>query len=683
MRWGQLVFVEDDPGKYDPQFWLDYFKRTHCDGVCLGGGDYMAFYPTEVPYHHRSRWLGNLDLFGELAALCRKAGMIVVARTDPHATYDDAAKAHSDWIAVDADGKPRRHWANAERWVTCDLGPYNFEFMTAVTKEIVRKYRVDGVFANRWADTKMCYCRNCHEMFRRDTKFELPRTPDPQDPARRAHIQWRENRLLSLVKLWDDSIREINPEACFIANSGGGATSALDMSRLADLSSILFADRQGRRGDMSPWANGKNAKEYRATMGRKPIGGIFSVGVEEPYRWKDSVQNASEIKLWAIDGIAHGLRPWFAKFNGKPIDRRWLKPVEEIYDWHWRNEAYLRNERPLATVAIVYSQQTARFYGGQQMNEKVEHPIDGFYQALVEARIPFEMVHDRKLDEESLRPYRTLILPNIAALSDAQCAQLRAFVKRGGNLVATHETSLYDEWGKQRSNFGLADLFGCAYGGKVLLRMQNAYLTLRHGARHPLLKDLEDAPRIIHAIGRVEVKATANPQAPLTLVPSYPDLPMEDVYARVPETDIAQVFLSTHPGRVVYLPFNLDRTYWELLHGDHGILLRNAIQFAHGEPQPVTIAGPGFIDVAVWEQKSSMTVHLVNLTNPMAMRGSIREVIELPGLDVTVRPPAGFKVKAVKTLVSRTTLTSVRGPNGLQFRVPKIGLHEVVAIDRA
>ena len=29
MRWAQLTLVEDDPGKYDPNFWLDYFKRTH------------------------------------------------------------------------------------------------------------------------------------------------------------------------------------------------------------------------------------------------------------------------------------------------------------------------------------------------------------------------------------------------------------------------------------------------------------------------------------------------------------------------------------------------------------------------------------------------------------------------------------------------------------------------------
>src|SRR4051812_41114955 len=35
MRWAQLAFVEDDPGKFDLNFWLDYFRRTKSDGVCL------------------------------------------------------------------------------------------------------------------------------------------------------------------------------------------------------------------------------------------------------------------------------------------------------------------------------------------------------------------------------------------------------------------------------------------------------------------------------------------------------------------------------------------------------------------------------------------------------------------------------------------------------------------------
>jgi hypothetical protein len=146
----------------------------------------------------------------------------------------------------------------------------------------------------------------------------------PRDPARRNYVLWRQQRLFELWRLWDAEIRKINPGARFIANAGGGAMSELDMKTIGELASTLFADRQARRGLAAPWTNGKNAKEYRATLGGKPIGGIFSVGVEEPYRWKDSVQSEAEIRIFVADGIANGFRPWFTKFSGTLRDRRWL-----------------------------------------------------------------------------------------------------------------------------------------------------------------------------------------------------------------------------------------------------------------------------------------------------------------------------------------------------------------------
>ncbi len=54
MRWAQLAFVEDDPVRYDPQFWLDYLRRIHADTACLSAGGCVAFYPTKIRYHHRS-----------------------------------------------------------------------------------------------------------------------------------------------------------------------------------------------------------------------------------------------------------------------------------------------------------------------------------------------------------------------------------------------------------------------------------------------------------------------------------------------------------------------------------------------------------------------------------------------------------------------------------------------------
>jgi len=677
MRWAQLTLVEDDPGKYDFTFWLDYFRRTHSDAACLSAGGCVAFYPTKIPLHYKTPWMKDTDPFGDLVAGCRKQNMVVMARTDPHAVHQDVYDAHPDWIAVEADGKKRRHWASPDLWVTCALGPYNFDFMTQVTREIVEMYKVDAVFSNRWAGSGMCYCEHCRENFHKASGMDLPRTTNPHDPARRAYTAWHQQRLFDLWHLWDDEIRKINPNACYVPNSGGGALSDLDMKAIGERAPMMVADRQARSGVAAPWANGKNGKEYRSTMGGKAICGMFSVGVEEAYRWKDSVQSGPEIKLWAIDGIANGLRPWFIKFSGTLHDKRWLQPVEDVFNWAYRNERYLRNERPLARVAIVYSQQTAHFYGAERARQKVEDHTLGYYQALIEARIPFEMVHDQLLDAAHVDQYKVLILPNIAALSDQQCRQLREYVDRGGSIVATHETSLYDQSGVQRKDFGLADLFGTSYDGAIDPRMQNSYLRLQ--GPHPLLAGLEDAPRIINGVSRVHTRGT-DANAPLTLIPSYPDLPMEEVYPRVAKTDIPEVYLQERgKGRVVYFPWDIDRTFWEILSPDHGKLLRNAVDWAGNEPHPATVTGPGVLDVAVWRQKDSMTVHMVNLTNSMMMKGPIREFIPLPPQKVVVRVPS--RPKSVKLLVSSAQPAVQYAPGTVTLTIPSILIHEVVALD--
>jgi hypothetical protein len=682
MRWAQLTLVENDPGAYDPKFWLDYFRRIHADAACLSAGGCVAYYPTKIPLHWRSPSMGDADPFGELLAGCRKLNMVVIARTDSHAVHQDACDAHPDWIAVDARGEKRRHQASPDLWITCALGPYNFQFMTEVTKEIVSRYMVDGIFTNRWAGSGMCYCEHCRGNFQAAYGMELPRTADPQDPRRKNYILWRQQRLFELWRLWDGEIRKINPQARYIANAGGGALSELDMKTVGELAPTLFADRQARRGLTAPWANGKNGKEYRATLGRKPIVGIFSVGVEENYRWKDSVQSDAEIRIWVADGIANDLRPWFTKFGGVLYDRRWLKTVEDIYNWHYRSERYLRNEESLARVAMVYSQQTATFYGGAAARDKVEDHTLGMYQALIEARIPFEMVHDRLLDPRSVGKFKLLILPNIAALSDAQCEQLRQYVERGGSLLATHETSLYDEWGVRRKDFGLAGLFGVSFKGRLEGPMQNSYLRLED-KQHPILAGFGDTDRIINGARRVDVSPAGKHGSPLlTLIPSYPDLPMEMVYPRMPRTDIAEIYTrEIGKSRIVYFPWDIDRVFWEVLSVDHGRLLRNAVEWATGGNAPVTVSGRGVLDVTVWRQKESMTVHLVNLTNPMMMKGPFRETIPVGAQEVKVQLPHGRKARKVQLLVAGTSPQVREAAGVLTLTVPSIGTHEVVAID--
>ena len=376
MRWAQLTLVENDPGRFDPDFWLSYFKRIHADATTLSAGGIVAYYPTNVPLHHRSDWLGNSDPFGYLVDGCRKMNMSIVARTDPHAARQNVCDAHPDWIAVTANGEKRRHWANPELWVTCALGPYNFEFMTKVHEEIMEKYRPDGIFSNRWAGHGICYCAHCTVNFKAYSGLDLPRTADRFDPVWQKYNEWNTFRLKELWLLWDGIIRKHKSTSRFIPN---GFPDKVITGKLSD---IVFTDHQARSGFTPPWSNGRVAKELRASIGMKPLGGIFSVGLEEPYRWKDSVQSDAEIRVWVAEGTANGMRPWFTKFSGVLYDKRWLDTVDKIYQVLYRNERYLRNIAPMARVGMLFSEQSPN-YGSKPWQQKSGDHASGMYHALL------------------------------------------------------------------------------------------------------------------------------------------------------------------------------------------------------------------------------------------------------------------------------------------------------------
>jgi hypothetical protein len=91
-----------------------------------------------------------------------------------------------------------------------------------------------------------------------------------------------------------------------------------------------------------------------------------------------------------------------------------------------------------------------------------------FEQTLIQTKIPFEIISDRHLND--LGKYKVLILANQDALSDEQVNSIREFVRNGGGLVATEETSLRNEWRRERTRFGLADVFGMDRPGQAARR---------------------------------------------------------------------------------------------------------------------------------------------------------------------------------------------------------------------
>ncbi len=252
----------------------------------------------------------------------------------------------------------------------------------------------------------------------------------------------------------------------------------------------------------------------------------WSTGVP---RWRNVYKSPQEQQMWFDETLASGMAPYhhiIGGENGMGEDRRWLEPAHKYFEWMARHDVHFVNRRSITNLGVVMGQRTHLFYKPPRGAVMREY-MDGMYYALLEGRFLFDFVHEDKLGPEDLAKYSALLLPNSALLSDEQCLQLRAYVNAGGSLLATFETSLYNERNEQRPDFGLADVFGIRKNGKVTGTSGNAYLA-RIEKQHEILNGFSNTTWIPGAENRIPVAPVENPI--LTVVPGFVAYPPELSY---------------------------------------------------------------------------------------------------------------------------------------------------------
>ena len=118
-----------------------------------------------------------------------------------------------------------------------------------------------------------------------------------------------------------------------------------------------------------------------------------------------------------------------------------------------RNFERYRDVENLADVAVLHSFASMGFN-----NDRPAVSTMLFEQALIQAKVPFDIIFDDNLKD--LSRYRVLVLADQEALDEDKLKLIRQYVEQGGGLVATELSSLYTEWRERRRDFGLQDLLG-------------------------------------------------------------------------------------------------------------------------------------------------------------------------------------------------------------------------------
>jgi len=644
-----------------------------------------------------------LDRLDKDIAQYKKLGVRILG-VYPPCLQGEAYEKHPDWRRIDTntteipsiDMQKFPHGG-----MLCLLGPYGDFFIDVLAEITTRFPDVDAFSFDGLHYGGVCYCEHCRANYRKETQKEIPNT-DLNDPAFRRYQHWADRRMEDLIVRMQTRLKGIKPEIALVTwttNAGRfGHFLSIPRNMPARMNLLLDApdqefwlDETNRGATVVPAF--ANAYIWATTNHRVAFSEPYLMLHGNPYG-KDGFP-PQEILRRMLLAVTHGAQPSIAVAQPANLQDELYKCIAEIQ----RRKEWIVNKSPEPWGALVMSDNTRNFYGrtAGAVEERYMSHVFGAFRAALEEHLPLTVINDWNLNAQDLAKQKVLVLPNTASLDDAQISAIREYVRGGGGLVASVDTSLFNEYGDARENFALADVFGVDYRGvpSAVAGPQEVDVNFAKGIgpdywekRKNVFDFKQDTASFLNVglmktyVGEDQVTfkgpavrvETNSPAARLigTIRPKSAEQPVVDIPAAV-----------THEfgrGRVIYLPAGFDSAYYMYAYPYQRLVLKNAILWAAGGPPPVAVTAPMCVHSTCMRQKGEkndrLIVHLYSDLNTTAFHA-------LPADDVPLReevvPIRDIRVAFDKQYpVRRVTLQ----PEGIELKLEKTATGVTVNVDR-
>ena len=192
--------------------------------------------------------------------------------------------------------------------------------------------------------------------------------------------------------------------------------------------------------------------------------------------WLGYKADADQMLHRALVSLLDGERG-FSVYSGRffinpdytfPERAQWLRGALRSVDGG-RAEVVINSRYDAGDVALHYSPATicVNFITGVDTIRKAE--TIGYRRLLEQQSADYDYLAYRELEAGKVasrdgRPYRALVLPVSAGVSDKECATVRRWVRDGGVLIAGLGAATYTEHGRPRGAGALDDVFGLRRG---------------------------------------------------------------------------------------------------------------------------------------------------------------------------------------------------------------------------
>lgn len=612
-------------------------------------------------------------------------------------------RQHTDWmIHYTSDPAYRKHadedLTRPEAFQYRQLGlntPYG-AYLIECLAEMMKDLNIDGYSFDGNYHPAINYSPYEKELYRKETGREVPPNADLNSVDYRLYLLWADEKLEQWYRHLHQRLRAVNPQAAvytWTTNAGRYGhflTNPRVMS--ARLNALFDAPVQ------EWWLDEVNlGASVVPLFGAAYVRAVSAggVGACEPYimtrgnPYCSESFPAHELLTRCLGAMTNGAFTPLAQMAGKKATHQTLSEIH-------RRQRWITRTKPLPWAALLVSEQSRQFYGYANVMERwLAHAL-GVYRVGFEEHLAITLINDWDLRPERLKPFRVLILPNAACLSDAQVKVIREYVGDGGGLVATCETSLCDEIGRPRHDFALKDLFGVSYLGRpkapetrpaldanFAIAVDDRYwanrsgiAAFRWGGSDIQTDALISDPRL----GELILNVQATFKGPLVKV-TEPAAPMKKAITMFPDAGAEQIPAAAAgefgKGRVVYLAAGLDAANYSYGFPYQRVLLSRAIQWAAGQPFAIRVQAPMCVQATFWEQADAtgrrVIIQLFNGLNTTSDHG-------LPEVDVPLReesvPISGVQIRLTGLPIQRFHLE----PEGQELKPGHAGEELVVDI---
>ncbi|MDD5676609.1 MAG: beta-galactosidase trimerization domain-containing protein [Kiritimatiellae bacterium] len=460
----------------------------------------------------------NPDLLGEYLPMAHKNGIKVIVYFNVHWYTMEFGKEHPDWQQIKENGK-----AIDNIYTTgtsfCINGPYrNWVFQIVAD---LCKYEIDGIFYDGpiFFDSS-CYCDTCRRLFRERTGKDMPLKSDRKNPLWKELVEFQADSIARFLSDTNDIVKTANPEIMLCMNCNSNAPywpTGRDNHRIIKHSDLLGAEGGFLHGDLnaSPVYKAGMAARILSRQAQGKPGIVFSCGMLKP--WTYYLLPKEEISILLAETLAGGANYWTAVMP-ENLNQPEMDVITDYNRFVKDNPDPFFQTKSLARIALLWPSATAEVYSGSSIplsdftrEIKAEGIGDivqefrGLYESLAKAQLPLDVIDNENIND--LKNYDLLVLPNAACLAAGAIAEISDFVKGGGNLIATFETSLYNGTGQKQNHFQLQELFGVEFTGEIFGKMEWDFVSPVKGIDPAFLKNITNSYIPAPAYG-IKVKPT-------------------------------------------------------------------------------------------------------------------------------------------------------------------------------